>query len=306
MLRQQTAVKDVVSPTRARSNSPLETTIQLSAEQKTQHQEKIDAEGSTKVEKQERLLKAQTALAEARAQEGGSGGAKQSRTACERLSTAIDDTAGALGVQSGLGGVKTVSHGSVLGDAQFEEKDEEERSRTVSFSLRAASTRSLSFSGGYLRDECPDNGEGLDGGEGKRRAGCTMWYYSRRWHASNVGYSFHFLCRHRHTLLLFRALRATSTQHTSRARGRHFIFDSIPRHFDLRFNPSHVVIGASLSYLSLIFRTLMCYTKHFSHSDHLSCARQICECLLSLPHSQDIPAIAHQQPRLPQQARVHA
>ena len=177
MLRQQTAVKDVVSPTRARSNSPLETTIQLSAEQKTQHQEKIDAEGSTKVEKQERLLKAQTALAEARAQEGGSGGAKQSRTACERLSTAIDDTAGALGVQSGLGGVKTVSHGSVLGDAQFEEKDEEERSRTVSFSLRAASTRSLSFSGGYLRDECPDNGEGLDGGEGKRRAGCTMWYY---------------------------------------------------------------------------------------------------------------------------------
>lgn len=168
MLQKQTAVKDVVSPTRARLNSLLETAKQLSSEQNTQHQEKIDAERLyQKVEKQERLLNglAQTALAEARAQEGGSGGAKQSRTAWERLSTAIDDTAGALGGQSGLGGVKTVS--VILSAAQ----DAEERTRssrgTVRSSLRAASTRSLSFSGGYLRDEgtFPDNGEGLDGTE---------------------------------------------------------------------------------------------------------------------------------------------
>jgi hypothetical protein len=140
MLQKQTAVKDVVSPTRARLNSLLETSKQLSSEQNTQHQEKIDAERLyQKVEKQERLLKAQ------------------------RLSTAIDDTAGALGGQSGLGGVKTVS--VILSAAQ----DAEERTRssrgTVRSSLRAASTRSLSFSGGYLRDEGPDNGEGLDGTE---------------------------------------------------------------------------------------------------------------------------------------------
>jgi hypothetical protein len=164
MLQKQTAVKDVVSSTRARLNSQLETTKQLSSEQNTQHQEKIDAERLYhKVEKQERLLKAQTALAEARAQEGGSGGAKQSRTAWERLSTAIDDTAGALSVHSGLGSVKTVS--VILSAAQDVEERTKSSRGTVRSSLRAASTRSLSFSGGYLRDACHDNGEGLDGTE---------------------------------------------------------------------------------------------------------------------------------------------